>query len=829
MTPKYKQLLQLPLELRERDQWCVAAPDKSPWFVSETKQYRASSTNPNSWMTFAEALRWAQLWQADIGYVLSSDDPFVCIDLDVKDSINAPDKPQTWTTPDRYDQFLNLIANFNSFTERSRSGKGFHIWIRGIVDKGLKCPDLEVYGQERFIICTGAITRDVGIQERQEKLTQLLQELRAEDQLISQAITDGPEIEDDWSVMLRIHNSSQRDKFERLWTGNLEGYPSQSEADAALIQILCYYTENNTQVGRIFLESALGKRDKARAHNYVYLRRSIANARRKRDSELRAERAAIEKATSYTVDPQSGKAINVNAVVEKMQAATRPASRVQKGIHAQGAASAPTALLSPTANAVMGEPEPPASRVAGEHGLPWPPGVMGQIARFIFRNSVRPAKEVSIVAAIGMMAGICGQAWHIPQSGLNMYVVLIAKSAVGKEAMHTGISTILSTIAKDKNYPTIWQFFDYMEHQSGQSLIKSLADKRSVLNVLGEWGKRLKLMSSTENSGALATLRTQMTNLYQKSGPQSIMAGLGYSDAEKNVQMISGVAYSMIGETTPQTYYEALTPAMMEDGFLSRFLMIEYKGDRVPMNLEQEITPSDNLCQCIIELCDAAVKIPAMQDNKEAGIKSGSMLVTANDEAREAISAFERECDANINGTDDESRRQMWNRASLKSMRLAALIAVGDNHKQPVMTAEHVAWAQLVIRRDIAAMVERLDNGDVGSGDGPRERKVVSVLNKYLARQPGPSYKVPSKLWQNRIIPRSYIHNRVSNHPAFVTAREGVRNALENVIRNCLDNGYIMEVNRVKLADDFDYFGKAYRVLELPDYEAMESKEKSYE
>ncbi|WBF76966.1 hypothetical protein PSV3_00264 [Septimatrevirus PSV33] len=45
--------------------------------------------------------------------------------------------------------------------------------------------------------------------------------------------------------------------------------------------------------------------------------------------------------------------------------------------------------------------------------------------------------------------------------------------------------------------------------------------------------------------------------------------------------------------------------------------------------------------------------------------------------ARELFQQFDAHCDANINTSDREVRRHLWNRAHVKALKLAAIIAVG--------------------------------------------------------------------------------------------------------------------------------------------------------
>lgn len=153
----------IPAGLRERPQWVLAGADKSPLTVNGG---RASSTDPSTWASFDAVCAAAKPGQF-IGYVLSVDDPFTCIDLDVKDE----------TALQVIEGYKNAITNFDSYTEHSRSGRGYHIWLQGKIGTGRRRHGVEVYSQERFIICTGNVVLDRPISARPSHLALLLQSL----------------------------------------------------------------------------------------------------------------------------------------------------------------------------------------------------------------------------------------------------------------------------------------------------------------------------------------------------------------------------------------------------------------------------------------------------------------------------------------------------------------------------------------------------------------------------------------------------------------------------------------------------------------------------
>lgn len=835
MTERAYSWANLPPDLKSYPQWAVSGANKAPMATAEKGGLRLVSVNaPSSWMSFDQAcaIAWANRETVtthvtnegvtirqtglDIGYILNQADPFACVDLDVKDAETHPNHPTKWTTADDFQRYLSIVDKLDSYTEKSKSGKGAHIWVKGNIGKGFHGRDgVEIYSQERYIICTGNVWHPKQIADREYILTNMLHQMRPLKQELE--LEELPEEADDWYILQIAVNAANGDKFSKLWKGLWReeefGFPSQSEADLALLSMFTFYSDSNAQCRRLFRESGLGKREKA-LKNDAYLNNTLKKIRDRQTRERNVELSGILAAA----DEMQRLAA---AEIQALQGGVPPVQQVAGAV-----GTAPPRTVAPLQVPGTGDPivtpPPPEAQLAqmapvtqsavaaGAEGLAWPPGFVGALAQFIYNNSFLPIKEVAITAALGLMAGVAGKAWHIPKSGLNLYIVLVARSAIGKEALHTGISTVVSACIRE--FPQFGNFVDFTEYASGPALIKACAQNTSFVNVSGEWGRRMKRIAMEDDrEGPMTTLRTQMTNLYQKSAPMSIVGGIGYSSQENNIEALQSVAYSMVGESTPQTFFDSLTESMMEDGFLSRFLVIQYEGDRPDENTNMIEVPDTALTKY---LCQMAFQADANIGNAQ------SQPVERTEEAAKILAAFSHRAADNIRSTNDESRRQMWNRATLKVLRIAGLLAVGDNYIHPVIEKRHADWAIELIMADIGIMKKRLSSGDVGLNDQSRERKAVAVIQDFLRKPIPASYKVPDAMREAGIIPRPYLQQRTARASAFYKHKFGANKALEETLQSLVSSGYIMEVKGDKLVEMFSYHGKAFRIINLPDYEA---------
>ena len=147
----------IPPETKTLPQWCTYKLEavngertKVPY--SPTTGQRASSTDPGTWSPFEvvlAAFRDLELYDG-ICLMLAEENGIVFIDLD--DSIEEDGTIKTWAQ--------EIVRRFGSYTERSQSGHGLHILIKG-VKPGNRCRSakypykVEIYSHSRQCCLTG--------------------------------------------------------------------------------------------------------------------------------------------------------------------------------------------------------------------------------------------------------------------------------------------------------------------------------------------------------------------------------------------------------------------------------------------------------------------------------------------------------------------------------------------------------------------------------------------------------------------------------------------------------------------------------------------------
>lgn len=168
----------IPEELKRLKQW-VCANDDSKVPMQANRPYPASSTNPDTWASFEEALWAVEQGHYDyLGFVFN-DNGIVGVDLD-----DAVFEEEMFLGHLRYignrrssDLAREILMLCRSYSEVSKSGTGVHIFVKGDIPfKGKNnLKGVEIYKTGRFFIMTGDVYYDFPLNENQDALDTIVE------------------------------------------------------------------------------------------------------------------------------------------------------------------------------------------------------------------------------------------------------------------------------------------------------------------------------------------------------------------------------------------------------------------------------------------------------------------------------------------------------------------------------------------------------------------------------------------------------------------------------------------------------------------------------
>lgn len=790
----------IPAELKELRQWVVwrlekrdaAKPTKVPYAprpggmkasVSDSAKYNIVARD--TWGTFAEACA-APLTCSEpvdpsapveatgfsgIGFVFTKDDPYCGIDLD-----------DTHGDEEAYARQVKVFREFDSYAELSPSGAGLHIFIKAKLECGRRRADIELYPHERFFTMTGNVFNNKPIEDRQD-LAELLFEQMGGAPVMYAAGKDQPQTQTDEQIIAMAVGAVNGEKFNRLYTGDFQSlYPSQSEADFALVDIIAFYTQNMAQIARIFRGSALGQRDKAQRDDYIGYMVNKSFDRQLPKVDIDGLRIAFE-ARQLAANMPAGEPGGTPADMASAQAHLDPSKQV--GLSA-------------------GQPS---SHSGGAVVNPFPPGLIGEVAQFLLDAAPRQVPDIALAGAIGLLSGICGRGYNVSNTGINQYILLLAPTGTGKDLIASGTSKLMAEIVK--SVPAAADFRGPGELVSSAGLIKWLDKKPACYSILGEFGVKLKEMADPRANAHLAGLERILLQLYSKSGNEQVLDPMAYSDSQKNTSSVRAPAFTMLGESVPERFYEMLDDTMISSGLLPRFMTFEYKGQRPYLNEQAgHIKPSFRLVQ---QIADLAAQCLTLAHN-------GNVFNVPMDEAStKAFREFDRWTTDQINDAKTEVIRHLWNRAQLKALKLAALCAVGINMHSPIITMNETMWATTMIVEQTRRLIVKFETGQIGhanNAEGKQLAAVVKCISEYL-NEPHDryaKYQPNANMHRSGVIPESYVSRRLISVAVFRNDRRGSTAAIKLALKTLCESDELREVPKAQMVQSFGCGPRAYVV-----------------
>lgn len=267
----------------------------------QTNGKPASSTDEVTWSTYAE------LNGAQAGIVFTGSKRLLGVDIDKCLTDNK-------ITHEKNEEIAELILEADTYTEKSVSGTGLHLYLAiedegGIDLESNRKGSFEVYTHGRYFVFTGQSygeERDVRTVSKEEAI-RLLQIIGypwkdTKDDEVPTLAPSSVSLSDE-SLLKKVFRAKNGKKFKTLYDGDTSLYNNdESSADMALCSTLAFWTQkNNQQIERIWMDSPLGQREKTQKRS-DYRKRTIDNAIKNCVEVYETQASKLEKGEAAELD-----------------------------------------------------------------------------------------------------------------------------------------------------------------------------------------------------------------------------------------------------------------------------------------------------------------------------------------------------------------------------------------------------------------------------------------------------------------------------------------------------------------------------------------------
>lgn len=363
-----------------------------------------------------------------------------------------------------------------------------------------------------------------------------------------------------------------------------------------------------------------------------------------------------------------------------------------------------------------------------------PPGVLGVVTDWVNATARKPQPAFAVQTAIAFMATALGRRFVTDQRNWSsLYLLNIGHSASGKEHAKKAVEDLLDACG-------LGHLIGPASYTSNSGVLSALHAQPSHITVIDEFGKELEQASIKNNARAQGTMKLLIETWGRCDGvlrPQGYST-FGMKPSEKqdmSDRVVRNPALTLMGMTTPDTFFDTIGSAAARDGFLNRFLIVESEiGPQVSRMVKQVPVPQE-VIDWAQAMCTASEGLIDPTAPASANLQPAPIEVPLSPAAIELFVAFEAECIERMKEYADTGLMEMFGRTNEIAMRLALAVACGCHTAMPMaVEGPHAAWAIQYVRFHSLRTVERLKSSVADSVFEASKQQVMRCIAAAGAR-----------------------------------------------------------------------------------------------
>lgn len=354
------------------------------------------------------------------------------------------------------------------------------------------------------------------------------------------------------------------------------------------------------------------------------------------------------------------------------------------------------------------------------------PGALGEFVDYVNRTAPKPQPQFAVQAALALGSVTLGRTWRTTQDNYAAsYYINIGKSASGKEHPRTCIEAVLA----EAGMPHLMGGTGYTSDSAVFSALHHKPVHLAIIDEIGEMLGNSKAQGNFHKRQSLSLLTSVwgMPNGTLRPQQYSTIGLTQHQRAERDAMLVQRPSLTLLGMSTPGTFWRGLDESAIEGGFINRMLIVESVIGRRKRGAFERCAPPASVIQWVQAATSAT-------GGNLAGIQLGPDLipecrvVEIDREAMALFSAYEGECLAAMDALDAEGLAEMEGRSHEKALRIALVVAVSDNVLAPVIRAQHAAWAIRYVRYYTQQTIEAVRKHMVGSPFGAWRQAVIETI-----------------------------------------------------------------------------------------------------
>lgn len=428
-----------------------------------------------------------------------------------------------------------------------------------------------------------------------------------------------------------------------------------------------------------------------------------------------------------------------------------------------------------------------------------PPGILGEVARWITATAPKRQPELAVAAAIALCSVIMGRTYRSQYGNYtSLFVIMVAKSTEGKEHPQACVEKILSQA-------DLTSLIGGSGYTSAGGVYSALLKSPCHLVTIDEIGKLLKSSRANGNAHSEAAI-DKLVEAFGRTGgvlrPPTYSTMTVKESAKPTERVVHQPAITMLGATTPGTFYANLSSDLVKDGFLGRCIVVESHQPRQLTSFVNQIDPHFK----IIEWCQKVHASGAVPGNL-AGVAMAEMpasLIELNfsDSCLGLMRRFEEELNDAKNSAESDGMDVLLGRTLEKAMRLAMICCKAESPDNKEIRPEHLEWAIAYVRHYDLAMVHSVrSNRSENEVDG-QMNKVLEIIQsaKKMAR-----VKVHAKI-------AHVLEAGAMPHSVLLRMMRMKAKDFTELMKTAVESGIVLKP--VAITAGIDYGGEVYMVAD---------------